>query len=73
MQPLRILGRYDKFDHDDDVAFSSIHRWYYGVSYDVSKNVMFVVDNERTIADQHIASAKAGNENLLKADVQWQF
>ncbi len=52
LKPLRILGRYDRFDHDDDVAYSTIHRWYYGVSYDVSKNVMFVLDDERTIADR---------------------
>ena len=73
LKPLRILGRYDRFDHDDDVANSTVHRWYYGVSYDISKNVMFVLDNERTIADQNVNKAKAGNENLLKADVQWTF
>ena len=74
LKPVRILGRFDRFDHDDDTDHSTAHRWYYGVSYDVNKNVMFVLDDERTIADHNlqVATTKYLNENLMKVDVQWQ-
>jgi hypothetical protein len=73
LKPLRILGRFDKFDHNDDTADSTVHRWYYGVSYDLNKNVMFVLDNARTVTDKNLKAASYKNENLLKADVQWTF
>ena len=48
LKPLRILGRYDQFRHDVDVSGTTVNRYIYGVSYDVSKNVMFVLDDDRT-------------------------
>ena len=73
LKPVRILGRYDKFDHNDDTTDSTLNRWYYGVSYDVSKNVMFVLDDETTTLDNHLIAAGLKKENLMKVDVQWQF
>lgn len=79
LKPLRILGRFDQFDHDEDTTNSSVTRWIYGVSYDLNKYVMFVLNNERTITDNRLkSSATAFNkteldENLMKFDVQVKF
>jgi len=73
LQPVRILGRFDKFDHNDKTTDSTLHRWYYGASYDVSKNVMFVLDDETTDLDNHLIAAGLKKENLMKVDVQWSF
>ncbi|MGA2193572.1 MAG: hypothetical protein ABSG42_09395, partial [Nitrospirota bacterium] len=94
LKPLRILGRYDKFNHDEDpiaattVATAALRnsensdivtRYIYGVSYDVNKYVMFVLDNERTETKYSsflnpVTGGKAvPNQNLVKVDLQVAF
>jgi len=72
-KPVRILGRFDQFNHNEDASDTTVNRFIYGVSYDIGKNVMFVVDNERTQTDNVLRGKKYFDENLLKADVQWNF
>jgi hypothetical protein len=73
LKPLRIMGRYDKFRHDDHTPDTTATRWIYGVSYDVSKNVMFVVNNDRTITGTALKGKGDLDNNLVKADVQLSF
>ena len=77
-KPIRILGRFDQFDHntDDTTNQSTATRWIYGLSYDLGKSVMFVLNNERTLTGnnlRHGQGSKELDENLLKVDVQWKF
>ncbi len=72
-KPIRVLGRFDKFWHDDHAPNTAATRWIYGVSYDVSKNVMFVLDDDRTITGAALKAKGDLNNNLMKADVQLQF
>ncbi len=68
---LRILGRFDQFTHNGDASSTTTtDRWIYGLSYDINRNVMLVLDNERSMYDR---SLKSKNENLLKFDLQWTF
>lgn len=73
LKPLRVMGRYDQFRHDDHVAGTTVNRWIYGVSYDVNKNVMFVVDNDRTITGAALKAKGDLDNNLMKVDMQVQF
>ncbi|MGA2193613.1 MAG: hypothetical protein ABSG42_09600 [Nitrospirota bacterium] len=94
LKPLRILGRYDNFNHDEDPIAATtvstatlrnaensdiITRYIYGVSYDVNKYVMFVLDNERTetklgsFLNPITGSKPVPNQNLVKVDLQVVF
>jgi len=75
LKPLRLMGRYDYFDHDHDSSNNSVNRYIYGISYDLGKYVTFLVNNEHTTADKGLkaGATKEQNENLLKVDVQWKY
>ena len=73
LKPLRILGRFDKFRHDDHAPDTTTTRWIYGVSYDVSKNVMFVLNNDRTMYEKALQAKGKKDNNLLKVDMQLSF
>ncbi len=72
-KPIRILGRFDKFRHDEDAPNTTVTRWIYGVAYDVNKNVMFVVDNDRATTGAALKKAGDLDNNFVKADLQVQF
>ncbi len=74
LAPLRVMGRYDHFNHNEDAlaSASTVNRYIYGASYDLGKSVTFLLDNEHTLAGSGI-NASEPNENLLKVDVQWKF
>ncbi len=72
-KPIRILGRFDKFRHDENAVGTTVTRWIYGVAYDVNKNVMFVVDNDRATTGGALKKAGDLDNNFVKADLQVQF
>ena len=82
MKPVRLMARYDNYDHDTTTPDNTVTRYIYGVSYDVSKNVTLLLDNERTVAYAYkTAKIKTGgytnaavlDQNLLKVDVLVKF
>ncbi len=77
-KPIRLMGRFDQFDHDVDHPDAVDTRWVSGVSYDLGKYITFLVDNERQIPDKRLRKPLAANnpfkvQNLLEAVVQWKF
>ena len=75
-KPIRIMGRYDSFDHDVHTAHNTDTRYIYGISYDYTKYVTFLLDNERTIGGgnkEGYTSKAPADQNLLKADVLVRF
>ena len=72
-KPIRILGRFDKFRHDEDAPNTTVTRWIYGAAYDVNKNVMFVLDNDRTITGTALKKVGYLDSNFAKLDLQVQF
>jgi hypothetical protein len=72
-KPIRILGRYDQFRHDDHAPDTTVNQWIYGVSYDVSKNVMFVLDNDRTTTGTALKAIGQHDNNFAKVDLQVSF
>jgi len=81
MEPVRLMCRYDNFDHDTDSPNNTVNRYIYGVSYDLNKYVTFLVDGERTVArDYKTATTRGGgytssykDENFAKVDVLVKF
>lgn len=75
-RPIRIMGRYDHFDHNTDTPNNTDTRYIYGVSYDINKNVTFLLDGERTVGGGNkdgYTSKKVVDQNLLKVDVLVKF
>ena len=75
-KPIRLMGRYDHFDHDTQTANNTDTRYIYGVSYDLNKNVTFLLDDERTVGGGNkdgYTNTKVKDQNLLKVDVLVKF
>jgi len=76
MEELRLMARWDHFDHDLDSPANTVNRYIYGVSYDLNKYVTFLVDNERTVAKSFrggYTKAEYPDENLFKVDVLLKY
>ncbi|MHB8174081.1 MAG: hypothetical protein ACYDFU_06435, partial [Nitrospirota bacterium] len=65
-KPIRIIGRFDQFRHDEHAAHTTDTRWIYGVAYDVNKNVMFVLNNDRTVTGAALKAVGDHDNNLAK-------
>jgi len=75
-EPLRLMARWDHFDHDVDSPNNTVNRYIYGISYDIGKYVTVLLDGERTVAKAYRGGyTKAGfpDENLAKVDVLLKF
>jgi hypothetical protein len=75
--PIRVMGRWDHFDHDLDAPNNTVNRYVAGVSYDFGKYVTVLLNWERTVAKAYkggFASATSyPDQNLAKLDVQVGF
>ena len=76
-KPIRVMGRYDHYDHDTDSPNNTDTRYIYGVSYDLNKYVTFLLDNERTVGKAYkggyASPTSVKDQNLLKVDVLVKF
>jgi len=75
-EPVRLMARWDHFDHDLDSPDNTFNRYIYGVSYDINKYVTILLDGERTTTYSYKGGynkAAYPDENLFKADVLVSF
>jgi len=73
LRPLRLMARFDDFDHDTDTPGNTVRRYIYGVSWDAGRYATFLLSGERTVRGKGGFRKTIPDENLLKMDLLLTF